>query len=155
MEISWTDHRGAYESLSKQKKPQTPDFTGKPSDLRLFALRAECGTRTHTVAHKNLNLACLPIPSIPPAAVSPTTEYLHYTFISAACQAIVPNFPNHVTAIMLLYYCSLLRCSQQLMPLNRPEQPILARAVSDLPHKTQIKHPENRLKSGLPGASHS
>ena len=73
---------------------QNPEFT---------ALFIQCGMRDlnpHAFRHKNLNLACLPIPSIPQVlcqllipfvkaheiVASIKMDYLHYTFPVAACQ---------------------------------------------------------------------
>lgn len=51
-------------------------------------LSVNCGMRDsnpHALRHKNLNLACLPIPSIPPGTAVHTAvhQYAHYTLTAS------------------------------------------------------------------------
>lgn len=68
------------------KIAENPDFKRKIIGFRLFSVK--CGMRDsnpHALRHKNLNLACLPIPSIPPGTAVHTAvrQYAHYTLIAS------------------------------------------------------------------------
>ncbi len=100
---------------------------------------ADSGTRTHTLAHKNLNLACLPIPSyLRTFTIIPSAPYPVKPFRSSSLNRVsLFSLPRsmHPPSLLSVPFCPGLGALPPQIPV--PFHPVLASA----------------LPSGAPGSS--